>query len=441
MGRPDRLSLGEDIRAAEKFAREKYMIQSPTARYRNRRTLSKVVVAGGSVEGGAAAALACIPLRTPAFVYDEAAVRRAIACARDLCADQGHHVLYSLKACCIHELLMLIAEEVSGFAASSLFEARLAREVLGDQRGLHFTAPGLTDEDVGPIGEIVDYLTFNSLEQLERFAGRVGRTVKCGLRVNPQLSFVADDRYNPCRPHSKLGVPLQSAARALRDDRLQGTVTGIHLHTNCESCDLSELLLTVQRIDQVLGDTLGHLEWINLGGGYLFGQATNKEAIVAAVEMLRGRYGLDVFVEPGAAIVGDAGYLISSVVDLFESDGKEVAILDTTVSHVPEVFEFQYQPDVLGAVKGGRYQCILAGCSCLAGDVFGEYAFDEPLEIGSRVVFTEMGAYTVVKAQMFNGINLPSVHLLSAEGELSLLRESAYEDFVRQCGVETSVIV
>src|SRR5262249_5272110 len=136
----------------------------------------------------------------------------------------------------------------------------------------------------------------------------------------------------------------------------------------------------------------------------------------------------------GATFVRDAGYIVATVIDRLTADGREVAVLDTTVSHMPEVFEYQFEPEVLGHDDEAEHEYILAGCTCLAGDVFGVYGFDEPLEVGSRVVFTEVGAYTLVKSHMFNGINLPTIYAWTESGEVVLKKSFSYHDFLARCG-------
>lgn len=294
-------------------------------------------------------------------------------------------------------------------------------------------------DDLSRISELCDYISFNSLSQYERDRNSLSNHVSCGLRINPQLPFVGDDRYNPCRKHSKLGVPL-NLLREITENGFNHlhSVKGIHFHTNCESTDFEPLFKTVRHIDANLPKLLGQIEWINLGGGYLFEEGQNIDRFVDAVNFLRNRYDVDVIFEPGKAIVGDAGYIVSSVVDIFESDGKKIVILDTSVNHMPEVFEYQYKPDIMRESEDGEYMYTLAGCTCLAGDMFGEYRFDEPLEIGSRIVFEDMGAYTMVKANMFNGINLPSIYAYTLEGKLELKKQYDYEDFLRRCGVDNN---
>jgi carboxynorspermidine decarboxylase len=216
-------------------------------------------------------------------------------------------------------------------------------------------------------------------------------------------------------------------------------IEGLHFHSNCDSSDFGQLLKTVTHLDTQLGDLLSRMRWINIGGGYLFEESQNLDPLYEALTLLKGKYDLEVFIEPGAALIRDAGYIVSSVLDIFESDAKRIAILDTAVNHMPEVFEYQFEPDVIGHRDEGEHEYILAGCTCLSGDVFGEYRFDELLEIGSRVIFSNMGAYTLVKAHMFNGVNLPTIYSLTESGELVMKKRFSYEDFASRCGVETRV--
>jgi carboxynorspermidine decarboxylase len=381
-------------------------------------------------------------VETPAFVLDEGEILRAlrgVAGVREAC---GCKVLYALKPLCQVDCLRWMAPRLDGFATSSLFEARLAREVVAEGGTVHITTPGFRPDEMAEVGRLCDHVAFNSLTQLRRFRDALPPCGGLGLRVNPQLPLVDDDRYNPCRRHSKLGVPLDQLRRELKRGRgiLEG-INGLHFHTNCDSDRFAPLLETVRHLDDRLSGWLGSLEWVNLGGGYLFGGPGGLDGLVEAVGLLRSRYGLEVFLEPGAGLVRGAGYLVASVIDLFKSDGRTIAVLDTTVNHMPEVFEYQFEPDVLGDSEEGGHEYLLAGGTCLAGDLFGLYGFDEPLEIGSRVVFPDVGAYTTVKAHLFNGINLPSVYTLGADGRLELRRRYTYQDFVSRCGVDTNAAV
>lgn len=296
------------------------------------------------------------------------------------------------------------------------------------------TTPGLRSDEIENIAALCDCISFNSLSQWRMYHDRLNPDIKQGLRINPQLSVVEDDRYNPCRKHSKLGIPLAELLHELEDGLDLHGISGLLFHTNCESTDFNDLLATVKHIDAALPDVLQRISWINFGGGYLFDESENVEVMNETIAFLKSKYEVDIYCEPGKGIVGDAGYIVASVIDLFKSDNRMIAVLDTTVNHMPEVFEYQYKPDIAGEAWNGKYKYILAGASCLAGDIFGKYKFDQPLEIGSYIIFEKMGAYSLVKAHMFNGINLPSIYAYTLRGELVLKKSFGYADFVSRCG-------
>ncbi len=374
-------------------------------------------------------------VETPAFVLDERRLRRDLKAAARLRDHCGFKLLYALKPLTCDFVLELMLGTVDGFAASSLFEARLARDVLGAKGAVALTTPGLREAELSELGEICDHVAFNSLAQLRRMGKFLGKPGQIGLRINPELSLVADERYDPCRESSKLGVPLSRLERRWKHKPwLFENVAGLLFHTNCDSSSFEPLDRTVKRLVSKLGDRLAQLSWVNLGGGYLFDDPARTDLLAAAAERLRSRFGLSVYSEPGAALVRRAGYLVSSVIDLFRSGGKTIAVLDTTINHMPEVFEYQFEPDVLEHDDRAENEYVLAGSSCLAGDQMGVYGFEGRLRVGSRVVFRNVGAYSLVKAHMFNGINLPSIYSITSAGEVILRRRFTYEDFVSRFG-------
>lgn len=371
--------------------------------------------------------------QTPAFVYDESVIIDKLAALSEVKKNSGCQILYSIKAAPMRGLLETIANRVDGFSVSSLFECQIAREIIGDRGTVHLTTPGLRDDEFGSIVEYVDYISFNSLSQWQYYQGHIQKDIlgdeiqklNCGLRINPEISFVKDERYDPCRKYSKLGVPIPELENIKHLENIQG----LHLHNNCESSDYTELKQTVDHVCLLLGQTLERMQWINLGGGYFIDNEKQQHELEQIIQDLKDTYTLDVFIEPGKGIVGSAGSLVSSVIDMFESDGKQVAILDTTVNHLPEVFEYQYKPEIVQENSEGGYEYRLAGCSCLSGDMFGDYRFEQVLSIGSRVIFKNVGAYMFVKANTFNGINLPAVIILKSDGALVLQKEFSYADF------------
>lgn len=364
------------------------------------------------------------------MVFDESKLRLTIRSIQRCAGDLSAELLYSLKACSTARIVEIIAEAVHGLSCSSLFEAQLARQIIGDSGSVHMTSPALTAAALQALSSYCDYVSFNSLSQLDRLSPGLDPGIQRGLRVNPGISFGLDERYDPCRKHSKLGVPVDQlrAALSMSPERLRG-LRGIHIHSNCDSRDLSDLSRVVRKIERELQPLLESISWINLGGGYLLNDPDNTQSLAETLERLRSTYGVRVLVEPGSAFVRAAGYLVSQVTDLISREGKNVAVLDTSVNHMPEVFEYQFEPDLVGDCDGGNNQYLLAGGTCLAGDLFGEYAFREELKIGARVVFENVGSYTTTKSNLFNGFALPSVFLARLDGKLELLNEFTYADF------------
>ena len=379
-------------------------------------------------------------IATPAFVYEDAFIRSRCEHLKQIADRAGCKLLYSVKALTLPWVLELIAPYVQGFSVSSLFEAVTAQKFLRKEGTIHITTPGLRPDEVRKISEVCDYLSFNSISQWLRHKDDLADDLEIGLRVNPEVSFLDDPRYDPCRAYSKLGASTYDVKAALaRSSRSSLGLSGLLIHNNCNSPDSQELLMTVQKLENELDQFLQNSQWINLGGGYLFDKdSANQDAFDEAVGSLKSKHGLEVFIEPGSAFVRDAGFLVSTVLDLTENNGKSIAILDTTVNHLPESFEYEWRPDVLSDIEGGRYPYIIAGSTCLAGDVFGEYAFDEPLMIGSTVVMYGVGAYNLVKAHTFNGLPLPSIYSLGSGGEVTLMKRFTLEEQSLRWGFEAS---
>ncbi|MEW8330709.1 MAG: hypothetical protein AB2692_07230 [Candidatus Thiodiazotropha sp.] len=370
---------------------------------------------------------------TPGFILDEKRLAHNLDLMNEIGSVSGCRMLYSIKACPFTGLLQRMPGLLDGFSVSSLFEARLAHEVLAGAGGLHITTPGLRREEMAEIAGLCETVSFNSLNQLQRLAPLLGGRAKAGLRINPQLSFLEDPRYDPCRFHSKLGAPLPQVAAQWRSGRLSARgLSGLHLHTNFGSSSFEPLQRTTAHLEAHLPGLVAEVEWVNLGGGYLFQASDDLRTLFRVIDHIRREWGALVYLEPGSAVVDDAVMLVASVIDRFESDGKSIAVLDTSVNHLPEVFEYQRPSRLLNEEGDGNHATILAGSTCLSGDLFGEYRFSRPLEIDDRLVFTNVGAYTLAKATRFNGHNLPSIYCLDGNGDSILLKAYGYDDYRRQ---------
>ena len=363
----------------------------------------------------------------PGFVLDATEITNNLEILNTLRRQCGCKILYSIKSLPFSSVLELAKPFVDGFSVSSLFEARLADEILAGQGGIHLTTPGIRPDEWDDLARLLTHISFNSLTQHQRFAFASQTKTSIGLRVNPKLSFLNDDRFDPCRPNSKLGVDIDE----LWQSSCLEQVKGLHFHNVFSTTGFTPLIKTIEKLRGYFGKNLAHLDWLNLGGGYLFNQIKDHSPFIGLVKKLKEDYKLEVYIEPGNAVVGCAGFLVSTVIDSFVSDGKTLAILDTSVNHNPEVFEYQRQPELHEHDPKGRYQVILAGCTCLAGDVFGEYRFRKLPEIGDKVIFKNVGAYSLIKANRFNGYNLPDIYLHQGQ-RITKLKQYDYQDYRRQ---------
>jgi carboxynorspermidine decarboxylase len=364
---------------------------------------------------------------SPAFVLDADEIINTLKVLNTLRHRCGCKVLYSIKSLPLSSVLEIAKPFVDGFSVSSLFEARLADEILAGQGVIHLTTPGIRQDEWDNMARLLTHISFNSLTQYQRFAFATQAQTSIGLRVNPKLSFVNDDRFDACRQYSKLGVGIDDLWQSSCLDQVQG----LHIHNVFSATDFTPLIKTIEKLRSYFGKNLAQLDWLNLGGGYLFNQIKGNRPFIDLVNKLKNDFDLDIYIEPGKAVVGHAGYLVSTVIDSFVSDNKTVAILDTSVNHNPEVFEYQRQPEVHEHDPKGRYSIILAGCTCLAGDVFGEYRFSKPLAVGDKVVFKNVGAYSLIKANRFNGYNLPDIYM-ARDLLVKKLKYYAYQDYRQQ---------
>ena len=364
--------------------------------------------------------------RTPYFLVDEAPLRRNLALLRGVAQEAGCKILLAQKAFSMFSVYPLLREYLDGTAASGYYEARLGCEEFGGET--HVFSPAFREEDFLLLLPYVDHIVFNTPAQAARFAPRARAAGKStGLRVNPERSTQQGHAiYDPCAPGSRLGT-----ARAAFDKSVLPLLDGLHFHTLCEQ-DSDALEQTVDAFLEKFGEFLPGLRWLNLGGGHHITRlGYDIPRLVRVVRRLREEYGLEIYLEPGEAVVLNAGYLVAEVLEVVKN-GVDIAILDASAAcHMPDVLEMPYRPPVRGAGLPGEkpYSYRLAGPTCLAGDVIGDYSFDEPLAPGSRVVLEDMALYTMVKTNTFNGMPLPAIAYRDGAGEIWTVKEFGYSDF------------
>ena len=368
---------------------------------------------------------------SPCFVIDRASIERNLQILADVQARSGAKVLAALKAFSLPALGELTGQYLSGSCSSGVHEARMASQHYPGE--VHVFSAAFKATDVEALLSIADHFVFNSPDQLERFRDPVlaaGHTV--GLRINPEHSEGDVELYDPCAPCSRLGTPISQ----LQGRDLRG-VSGLHFHTLCEQ-GFEPLNRTLDVFEDKFGHLLSDMEWVNFGGGHhITAPGYDVDALVQRIKCFSEQHQVQVYLEPGEALAISSGVLVSEVLDLPFND-RPLAILDTSATcHMPDTLEMPYRADIMGAdqpdARAHTYR--LGGQTCLAGDVIGDYSFDEPLRVGQRLVFDDMAHYTFVKTNTFNGIPLPAIAIWdSRDDSLQIIRQFGYEDFIGRLG-------
>lgn len=362
---------------------------------------------------------------SPSYVIDEAQLENNLQILRDISVRAGCKILLAQKAFSLFRLYPLIGRYLDGTAASGLHEAMLGRDYMGKEN--HVFSAAYTETEMDSLLNICDHIVFNSFSQWKRYRKKAVRAKKrCGLRVNPECSTQKGALYDPCAPYSRLGVTIGNFEAQELDN-----ISGLHFHTLCEQ-NADALQETLTAFTDTFSPYLNQMEWVNMGGGHHITRPDyNRDALVETILGFKEKHPLQVYLEPGEAVALNAGYLVCTVLDIVRNQ-KNIAILDTSAAcHMPDVLEMPYRPAILGAGKAGEkpHSYILAGPTCLAGDIIGEYSFDKPLAAGDRLVFTDMAIYTMVKNNTFNGMNLPSIVIYNKRRELETVRTFGYADF------------
>ncbi len=364
---------------------------------------------------------------TPCYIVDERLLKRNLEVLKSVQDRTGCKILLALKGFSMHAVFPLVGQYLKGITASSLFEARLGYENMGKE--VHIYAPAYVDEEFDEILEYSDHIVFNSFNQWNRFKQKVKNSPKkisCGIRVNPEYSEIQVPIYNPCYANSRLGVTLAN----FKPDELEG-IEGIHFHTLCEQ-NSDTLERTIKVVDEKFGPYIARMKWLNMGGGHHITRPDyDIETLIRCILYFKEKYGVEVYLEPGEAIALNTGFLVAKVLDIIHN-GMDLAILDTSAAcHMPDVLEMPYRPNIIGAGNPGEFAHTyrLGGLTCLSGDVIGDYSFKQPLNIGDKLVFCDMAHYTMVKNNMFNGVNLPAIALFNEEEGIKIIRTFKFEDY------------
>ena len=363
---------------------------------------------------------------SPCYVLDEQLLAHNMEVIDRVRKATGVEIIVALKACAMWSIFPTLAKHSDGATASSAAEARLVMEEYGQMA--HTYAPTYTDRSFAEILQCSSHITFNSLGQFNRFGAQaLLRGISCGLRINPEYSPVETDLYNPCVEGSRLGIRKEELSE------LPAGIEGLHFHVLCESRP-QHLRLALEAVEKHFGHLLPQIKWLNMGGGHLMTHVEyDCDELIAVLNDFRARHPhLRLILEPGSAFTWRTGYLVSTVEDVIRSGSFNTAMLDVSFAcHMPDCLEMPYKPAIIGAhdPEEGERKWRMGGNSCLAGDFYGDWAFDVEPKIGDRVVFEDMIHYTMVKTTMFNGVEHPSIAIWHKDDKLEVVRKFGYEDY------------
>ena len=364
-------------------------------------------------------------LPSPAYVCEEELLENNLKLLKRVQDETGVKILLALKGFAMYSTFDLCKKYLKGCCASGLHEALLAKEEFGKE--VHTYSPAFKDEEIDEIISISNHLVFNSFNQLKRYKDKAFKKVSLGVRLNPEYSSVEVDLYNPCAPNSRLGI-----TKANFDESQLQYLEGFHFHALCEQ-NVDALEGALANFEKNFSLYFSQLKWVNFGGGHHITRADyDVEGLINLLKDFKARYPhLEVYMEPGEAIGWQTGYLVATVLDIV-NNGMDLAILDTSAeAHMPDTLAMPYRAMIRNSAVAfeKKYTYRLGGNTCLAGDIIGDYSFDEPLKVGDKIILEDMIHYTMVKTTTFNGIKLPSIVLKNKDNSYKIIKNFGYNDY------------
>ncbi len=364
-------------------------------------------------------------LKTPYFMIDEDKLIANLEKAQQLKDISGVKLVLALKCFSTWGVFDIIKPYLDGTTSSGPYEVKLGYETFGGET--HAYSVGYSEEDVREVADICDKMIFNSQSQLAAYRHIIEGKASVGLRLNPGVSYAGQDLANPARQFSRLGVQADHI-----DDGVFDSIDGVMFHMNCENKDVDAFITLLDAISERFGQHLDKLDWVSLGGGVFFTWPDyNIEKLGAALKTFADKHGVQLYLEPGEAIITKTTDLVVTVVDIVEN-GMKTAIVDSaTEAHRLDTLIYNEPASVLEASEQGDHQYVIGSCSCLAGDQFCIANFEQELEIGQKLHLLDSAGYTMVKLNWFNGLKMPSVYCKRSNGDIQKLNEFDYSDFKR----------
>ncbi|MDD5258430.1 MAG: carboxynorspermidine decarboxylase [bacterium] len=361
-------------------------------------------------------------LVTPYYLIDERKLLRNLKIIKYIRETSGAKSVLALKCFSTWSVFPLLKQYLDGTTSSSLYEARLGYEKFGQE--VHAYCVGFAKADIAEVKRYADKIIFNSVSQL-RINFPAVKNLKIGLRINPQFSYSHFDLADPARRYSRLGViDRQELMSAMP------LISGLMFHFNCENDNFSNFAANLDLLGRKYGKLLHRLEWLSLGGGLYF---TKKgyplERFCKKLKEFSEQYNIQIYLEPGETAITHSAELVTSVVDIVHNEA-DIAIIDaSTEAHMLDLLIYR-TPAKIEAAGQGHFKYIIAGRSCLAGDIFGTYRFNHKLKTGSIIRLSDAAGYTMVKKNWFNGLQMPDIVVKRLNGKLDKVRSFEYKDFV-----------
>ena len=362
-------------------------------------------------------------IQTPYYLIDKMLLRRKLETVQYVRQHSGARVLLALKCFAAWSVFDLMREYMDGTTSSSLHEVKLGYRKFGGET--HAYSVAFADHEIEEVLDHSDKIIFNSIGQFERFAVDAERRSRpIGLRLNPRISASHYDLADPARPFSRLGEWDVTRIEAVVD-----RLAGFMIHNNCENRDFERFSQMLAQIERRFGHLLYKVDWVSLGGGIHFtADDYPLDDFCRRLRDFADTYGVQVYLEPGEAVIGNTTTLEVSVLDILDN-GKALAVVDSsTEAHMLDLLI--YRLEAKAVPDQGPYRYLICGKSCLAGDVFGESSFPEPLKVGDRISIRDAGGYTMVKKNWFNGVHMPSIAIRELDGTVRVVREFSFQDYV-----------
>ncbi|CAH0526349.1 carboxynorspermidine decarboxylase [Vibrio hippocampi] len=364
-------------------------------------------------------------LKTPYFMIDEAKLIANLEKAKQLKAISGVKLVLALKCFSTWGVFDIIKPYLDGSTSSGPFEVKLGYETFGGET--HAYSVGYTEEDVIEVADICDKMIFNSQSQLKAYRHLVEGKASLGLRLNPGVSYAGQDLANPARKYSRLGVQADHIDPSVFD-----TINGVMFHMNCENKDVDAFIALLDAISHQFGEQLDKLDWVSMGGGVFFTwPGYDIDKLGAALKAFSDKHGVQLYLEPGEAIITKTTDLVVTVVDIVENEKKTAIVNSATEAHRLDTLIYNEPASILEASDMGEHEYVIGSCSCLAGDQFCVAKFEQPLQVGQKLHILDSAGYTMVKLNWFNGLKMPAIYCERGNGDIEKLNEFDYDDFKR----------